>query len=82
MAYYRPDDGVSWAPYYHGGYVYVADHGRGVDILKLEDGARSGNEVAAPKSSKRHLRLVSAGLARPAAGPAARLDVPAAGAVT
>jgi hypothetical protein len=58
VAYYRPDDGVSWAPYYHKGYVYVADHGRGVDILKLGAGASSGKEVSAPKSSKRHLRLV------------------------
>jgi hypothetical protein len=58
VAYYRPDDGVSWAPYFHKGYVYVADHGRGVDILKLGSGASSGKEVRAPKSSKRHLRLV------------------------
>jgi hypothetical protein len=58
VAYYRPDDGVSWAPYYHRGYVYVADHGRGVDILKLASGAKSGKEVVAPRSSKRHLRLV------------------------
>jgi hypothetical protein len=58
VAYYRPDDGVSWAPYYHRGYVFVADHGRGVDILKLGSGALSGLEVRAPKSSKRHRRLV------------------------
>ena len=34
------------------------DHSRGVDILKLKNGARSGKEVVAPKASKRHLRLV------------------------
>ena len=59
VAYYRPDDGVSWAPYYHNGYVFVADHGRGVDILKLQAGAESGKEVVAPRSSKRHVRLVA-----------------------
>jgi hypothetical protein len=65
VAYYRPDDGVSWAPYYHRGYVYVADHGRGVDILKLKRGAHAGRAVRAPKSSARHRRLAqraSAGL--------------------
>jgi hypothetical protein len=59
VAYYRPDDGVSWAPYYHNGYVFVADHGRGVDILKLERSAMSGKEVVAPKSSARHRRLAA-----------------------
>jgi hypothetical protein len=58
VAYYRPDDGVSWAPYYHAGHVYVADHGRGIDILKLDDAARAGNRAVAPKSSKRHIRMV------------------------
>ena len=59
VGYYRPDDGVSWAPYYHNGYVFVADHGRGVDILKLQDDAFSGREVVAPPPSKRHLRLAA-----------------------
>ncbi|AHH97055.1 hypothetical protein KALB_3691 [Kutzneria albida DSM 43870] len=35
IAYFRPADASSWAPYWHHGYVYVADHTRGVDILKL-----------------------------------------------
>lgn len=35
IAYYRPADASSWAPYWHDGYVYVADNARGVDILKL-----------------------------------------------
>ncbi|WUV56263.1 hypothetical protein OG371_02905 [Amycolatopsis sp. NBC_01480] len=35
IAYFRPADASSWAPYWHDGYVYVADHARGVDILKL-----------------------------------------------
>ena len=63
VAYYRPDDGVAWAPYYHRGYVYVADHGRGVDVLKLDREARKASaarrEVVAPKASKRHQRLVA-----------------------
>ena len=59
VAYYRPDDGVAWAPYYHRGYVFVADHARGVDVLKLQAGARSGKEVVAPAASARHQRLVA-----------------------
>ena len=59
VAYYRPDDGVSWAPYYHRGYVFVADHGRGIDILKLDRGARSGGEVVAPPMSARQQRLAA-----------------------
>ena len=59
VAYYRPDDGVSWAPYYYRGYVYVADHGRGVDILRLGRGAHHRREVKAPPSSARHRRFVA-----------------------
>jgi hypothetical protein len=59
VAYYRPDDGVSWAPYYHRGYVFVADHGRGVDILKLDRKARSGREVVAPRASARQQQLAA-----------------------
>jgi hypothetical protein len=62
VAYYRPDDGVSWAPYFHRGYVYVADHGRGIDVLKVSGraarAASAGRGVVAPRASKRHLRLV------------------------
>ncbi|WP_334025061.1 hypothetical protein [Nocardia terpenica] len=35
IAYYRPADARSWAPYWHKGFVYVADNNRGVDILQL-----------------------------------------------
>lgn len=35
IAYFRPADAASWAPYWHDGYVYVADNKRGIDILKL-----------------------------------------------
>ncbi|GAA4627136.1 hypothetical protein GCM10023196_038150 [Actinoallomurus vinaceus] len=34
VAYYRPADAMSWAPYWHDGYVYVADNTRGIDILR------------------------------------------------
>jgi hypothetical protein len=56
IAYYRPDDTVSWAPYFFGDYVYVADHARGVDILELTDGATDAAEQRAevhapPKSA-------------------------------
>jgi hypothetical protein len=64
VAYYRPDGGVSWAPYFHRGYFYVADHGRGVEVLKVSGAAAktasAGKELVAPKASKRHLRLVRA----------------------
>ena len=40
FAYWRPDDGIVWASYMHGGYVYTADRTRGVDILRLTKGAR------------------------------------------
>ncbi|MFL6051551.1 MAG: LVIVD repeat-containing protein [Actinoallomurus sp.] len=36
VAYYRPADAMSWAPYWHDGYVYVADNTRGIDILRPE----------------------------------------------
>jgi len=53
IAYWRPDVTASWAPYWHRGFVYVADHERGVDILKLTDGAERASaaraEVLAPR---------------------------------
>jgi hypothetical protein len=73
VGYYRPDDGVAWAPYWHGRYAYVADHNRGVDILALGNGTK---EVVAPKASKRHRRLVKAASRGLRADPGARLDVP------
>ena len=38
FAYWRPDDGIVWASYLHGGYVYTADRSRGVDVLRLTGG--------------------------------------------
>jgi hypothetical protein len=67
IAYYRPQGGISWAPYFHRGYVYVADHARGVDVLRLE--ADGGARVVAPPPSARHLRRVAAASAGLTADP-------------
>lgn len=52
IAYYRPDAGVSWAAYFHGDYVFVADRTRGVDVLRLTEdasaAAASHDAIAAP----------------------------------
>ena len=40
VAYYRPDGGVAWAPYFHRGLIYVADHSRGLEVLR-GSGART-----------------------------------------
>ena len=37
VGYFRPDDASAWAGYWHDGYLYVADNGRGVDILRLDE---------------------------------------------
>ena len=76
VAYYRPDGGVSWAPYFHRGYIYVADHERGVEVLKATRGSRShherrGAEAVAPARADGP-RVV----AQPAAGPEAGLALP------
>ncbi len=56
VAYFRPDGGNVWASYWYGKYVIVADNARGIDILKLDTGAkkasRSGKEVVAPRMSR------------------------------
>ena len=63
FAYWRPDDGIVWATYLHDGYVYTADHVRGVDVLKFQPGAssarKSNREVVAPPASAKHLRFLS-----------------------
>ncbi len=64
VAYYRPDDGVSWAPYFHAGHVFVADHSRGVEVLRITGGATKAaaarKELRAPRASARHMRLARA----------------------
>ncbi len=63
IAYYRPDGTNVWAPYFHGDYVYTADHGRGIDILRLTAGARRARdtrrEALAPAPRARHVRMAS-----------------------
>jgi hypothetical protein len=50
VGFYRPDDADTWASYWRpGGYVFVADFTRGVDVLKV--GALK-NVVAAPASTR------------------------------
>lgn len=55
IAYYRPDGGVSWATYFHGDHVYVADHSRGIEVVELTAEARRNasarRDVAAPAMS-------------------------------
>jgi hypothetical protein len=63
FAYWRPDDGIVWASYLHRGYVYTADHVRGVDVLKFTRGATSARAhrraVVAPGPSARHRRFLA-----------------------
>jgi hypothetical protein len=62
FAYWRPDDGIVWASYMHEGYVYTADRTRGVDVLRLTEGATvaraARREVSAPVPSKRQLAFL------------------------
>jgi hypothetical protein len=51
IGFYRPLDADTWAAYWRpGGYVFVADVLRGVDVLRVGD---LRNEVAAPALSSR-----------------------------
>ena len=67
FAYWRPDDGIVWASYMHGGYVYTADRTRGVDILRLTKSASQARaarrEVQASSPSRKQRRFL-ASLAR------------------
>jgi hypothetical protein len=47
VGWYRPDDANVWAPYWHKGYVFVADFTRGVDVLHFA-GSRRSRTVTAP----------------------------------
>jgi hypothetical protein len=63
FAYWRPDDGIVWASYLHRGYVYTADHVRGVDVLKFTPGAVSARHdrraVVAPAPTARQRAFLS-----------------------
>jgi len=56
VAYYRPDGGNVWASYFHDGYVYTADHARGIDVLRLTGGVenqrKKGKDLVAPAMSE------------------------------
>jgi hypothetical protein len=55
VGYFRPDGGNVWASYWYGDYVLVADHARGIDILKYDGptaGKKGTKEVVAPRMSK------------------------------
>jgi hypothetical protein len=76
VAYYRPNDGNVWASYLHKGYIYTADSGRGVDVLRFTRGAKAATAartaVAAPTMNAKQQRYLR-GLAKsfqpdPAAG--------------
>jgi hypothetical protein len=63
IAYWRPDDTLVWASYFRGGYVYTADHVRGIDVLKLTKGAAKArtakHEVRAKAMSARQQRFLA-----------------------
>jgi hypothetical protein len=62
IAYWRPANGIVWASYFHNGYVYTADRTRGVDILKVKQGASAasaGKEVVAPAMSAKQVRFLN-----------------------
>jgi hypothetical protein len=46
VGYFRPDDADTWAAYWRpGGYVFVADFQRGVDILKVGVGSTARRQI-------------------------------------
>jgi hypothetical protein len=53
VGYYIPPNGSTWAAYWsptdpNGEIVYTADAYRGVDVLRIESGGRTGKKVTAP----------------------------------
>ena len=46
VGWYRAADANVWAPYWHKGYLFVADFTRGVDILKFKGSTRSATRTA------------------------------------
>lgn len=48
VAYFRPDDSVSYAPFFHGDHVYIADIARGIDIVRIDEGATAASNRRAP----------------------------------
>ncbi len=52
-AYWRPDDGIVWASYFHDGYIYTADRTRGVDVLRLTRGAHRARAARRAVNARR-----------------------------
>jgi hypothetical protein len=57
IGYYIPDNGSTWAAYWsptdpNGEIVYTADAYRGVDVLRIDGGGRTGKKVKAPVRSE------------------------------
>jgi hypothetical protein len=52
VGWYRPDDADTWAAYWHGGLVYVADLQRGVEILRFDGGPQSRAVTAPPVAAR------------------------------
>src|SRR3954465_6217897 len=48
IGWWRPSDANTWAAYWHKGVVFVADFGRGVDVLRFAGAAGRARTVAAP----------------------------------
>jgi hypothetical protein len=53
VGYYIPANGSTWAAYWsptdpNGEIVYAADAYRGVDVVRIDGGGRSGKKVKAP----------------------------------
>lgn len=52
VGYFVNSDSNTWAAYWHNGYVFVADFGRGVDVLKFEGSPANAPTVTAPLVSR------------------------------
>jgi hypothetical protein len=48
VGYFVNDDSNTWAAYWHRGYVFVADSGRGVDVLRFSGDPATAPAVTAP----------------------------------
>ncbi|HEX8067152.1 MAG TPA: hypothetical protein VF520_11560 [Thermoleophilaceae bacterium] len=57
IGWYRPDDADTWAAYWHGGLVYVADLQRGVDVLRFGGEAGDRPAPATPGGRVRFTRM-------------------------
>ena len=56
VGYFVNSDSNTWAAYWHGGYVFVTDLARGVDVLRFEGDPRRARTVTAPAVARRTRR--------------------------